>query len=164
VPGEGRFVFCAADRNIPLPLMNDFAVRNCSWVLIPAIKDGFDGTISVAETSKNIPFEIKRVFYIYNLVRHDNVSRGKHAHKTLAQVLFCVNGSCRVTLHDGDKQQTVELTEPNRGIYIGPLVWNTLSDFRNNCILLVFASDFFYEKDYIRDFNEFLHYSDPRQV
>ena len=139
--------------------MNDLIVRNSRWLSIAAIKDGYDGTLSVAEASKTIPFEIKRVYYIYNLVHHDNVIRGKHAHKKLQQALFCINGSCSVSLNDGTGQQEIELTEPNKGIYVGPGVWSTISNFRNNCILLVFASDFFSEADYIRDFKEFLRFS-----
>jgi len=146
------------------PLMNDIKVSNSTWLSVSAIKDGYDGTISIAEASKSIPFEIKRVYYIYNLVHHDNVVRGKHAHKKLQQALFCINGSCSIALNDGTKQQEIELTEPNRGIYMGPCVWNTMSHFRNNCILLVFASDFFSEEDYIRDFNEFLRYSKSHPV
>jgi dTDP-4-dehydrorhamnose 3,5-epimerase-like enzyme len=138
--------------------MRDFIIKNSWWLPVPAIKDGYDGTISVAEALKSIPFEIKRVYYIYNLLHHDNVMRGKHAHKKLQQVLFCINGSCTVSLNDGIQQQEIELTDPSRGIYIGPCVWNTLANFRNNCILLVIASDFFSEKDYIRDFNEFLRH------
>jgi dTDP-4-dehydrorhamnose 3,5-epimerase-like enzyme len=139
--------------------MDDITVKNSRWVQISAIKDGFDGTISVAESLKNIPFKIKRVYYIYNLVYHTNVLRGKHAHKKLQQVLFCINGSCSISLNDGTKKQEIELTEPSTGIYLGPCVWSTQYNFRNNCILLVFASDFFNEEDYIRDFNEFLRYS-----
>ena len=138
--------------------MDAITVNNSKWLQLSAIKDGFDGTISVAETQRNIPFEIKRVYYIYNLVYHDNVLRGKHAHKKLQQALFCINGSCNVSLNDGTKKQVVELTEPNTGIYLGPCLWSTQYNFRNNCILLVFASDFFSEEDYIRDFNDFLLY------
>ncbi|MBN2189425.1 MAG: FdtA/QdtA family cupin domain-containing protein [Chitinispirillaceae bacterium] len=146
------------------PLMNDINVRNSRWLSASAIKDGYDGTISVAEASKNIPFEIKRVYYIYNLVHHENVVRGKHAHKELQQALFCINGSCSVTLDDGSRRQEIELTEPSRGVYMGPGVWNTLSDFRNNCILIVFASDFFSEEDYIRDYKEFLLFAQSHPV
>jgi dTDP-4-dehydrorhamnose 3,5-epimerase-like enzyme len=146
------------------PLMNDITVKNSRWLSLSAIKDGFDGTLSVAESLKSIPFEIKRVYYIYNLVHHENVCRGKHAHKKLEQALFCINGSCGVSLNDGTRQQEIELIEPSRGVYLGPCVWSTLSNFRNNCILIVFASDSFSENDYIRDFNEFLRYSKSHQV
>ncbi|MGA2508571.1 MAG: FdtA/QdtA family cupin domain-containing protein [Chitinispirillaceae bacterium] len=138
--------------------MDPIIVKNSKWLQISAIKDGFDGTISVAEAQRSIPFEIKRVYYIYNLVHHDNVLRGKHAHKKLQQALFCINGSCSVSLNDGTKNQVIELTEPNMGIYLGPCLWSIQYNFRNNCILLVFASDFFSEDDYIRDFNDFLRY------
>jgi dTDP-4-dehydrorhamnose 3,5-epimerase-like enzyme len=136
--------------------MNDIIVRNSRWLSLSSIKDGYDGTLSVAEAFKSIPFEIKRVYYIYNLVHHDNVCRGKHAHKKLEQALFCVNGSCSISLDDGTRRQEIELADPGTGIYVGPGVWTTLFNFRNNCILIVFASDFFSEEDYIRDHKIFL--------
>jgi dTDP-4-dehydrorhamnose 3,5-epimerase-like enzyme len=144
--------------------MNDIAVRNARWLPVSSIKDGYDGTLSVAEALKSIPFEIKRVYYIYNLVHHDNVCRGRHAHKKHEQALFCINGSCRVSLDDGSRRQEIKLTDPGMGIYMGPGVWTILSDFRNNCILIVFASDFFCEKDYIRDYNDFLLFVKSHQA
>jgi dTDP-4-dehydrorhamnose 3,5-epimerase-like enzyme len=88
-------------------------------------------------------------------MNHESIKRGKHAHKTLEQVLFCIHGSCALTLNDGNTAQTVELSEPNTGLYIGPRLWHIMSDFRNNCILLAVASDYFNEDDYIRNFDHF---------
>jgi len=138
--------------------MEKITVRNAKWIRIPEIKDGFDGSISVAEEAKNIPFKIKRVYYIYNLMNHSKVLRGKHAHKKLEQVLFCINGSCTFILNDGKKVQKVVLNEPSTGLYLGPRLWHVMCNFRNNCILLAFASEFFKESDYIRDFDKFLQY------
>jgi dTDP-4-dehydrorhamnose 3,5-epimerase-like enzyme len=138
--------------------MDEIIVRNSGWITIPEIKDGFDGIISVVEETKHIPFKIKRVYYIYNLMNHARVLRGKHAHKKLEQALFCISGNCDVVLNDGKNVQVVSLKEPNTGIYLGPRLWHVMHNFRNNCILLVFASDFFKESDYIRNFNAFLRY------
>ena len=138
--------------------MEKITVNHCRWVRIPMIKDGFDGIISVAEEARTIPFKIKRVYYIYNLIHHSRVLRGKHAHKKLRQVLFCVNGSCDIVLNDGKNIQVVELNEPNTGLYLGPRLWHVMHNFRNNCILLVFTSDYFKESDYLRNFDAFLRY------
>lgn len=138
--------------------MNEITVRNSGWIKISTIKDGFDGTISVAEEFRDIPFKMKRAYYIYNLMNHEHVIRGKHAHKTLHQVLFCINGSCSVILDDGTNRQEVELNDPNVGVHIGPRLWHIMHSFRNNCILLVIASDIFREEDYIRDYDDFLRY------
>lgn len=143
--------------------MTAITVKRSRLIRIPAIIDGFDGTISVVENRALIPFAIKRVYYIYNLIHHENVVRGKHAHKTLEQVLFCINGSCRVLLNDGMREQEIELSDPSLGIYLGPLLWHTMYDFRNNCILLVLASDFFKEEEYIRDFGAFKAFVESKQ-
>jgi dTDP-4-dehydrorhamnose 3,5-epimerase-like enzyme len=144
-------------------LTKKIIVRHSGWVTLPVIKDGFDGVLSVAEALKTVPFDIKRVYYIYNLIHHKDVIRGKHAHKTLHQILFCINGNCKVSLDDGVKRQIVELKEPNEGIYLGPGLWHTMYDFRNSCILLVFSSDHFNESDYIRNYSEFLDFSHTQQ-
>ena len=133
-------------------------VQHTRWIEIPRIIDGEDGILSVAEGQKNIPFNIKRVYYIYSLQYFQHVQRGKHAHKTLEQVLFCINGRCKVILNDGSETQEVILSRPHSGIYLGPRLWHVMHSFEDNCILLVFASDFFNEEDYIRNFDDYLEY------
>jgi hypothetical protein len=136
---------------------NQIIVKNSQLIELPKIVDGIDGTISVAENFRQIPFEIKRVYYIYNLHRPDAV-RGKHAHKKLEQVLFCINGSCEIGLDDGTATQTIVLDQPHIGVYLGVELWHTMNRFSPHCILLVVASDIYKESDYIRDYREFLHY------
>jgi hypothetical protein len=138
--------------------MEKITVNHSRWVRLPQIKDGFDGIISVAEELRSIPFALKRVYYISNLIHHNKVFRGKHAHKKLEQVIFCISGSCDIVLNDGKNIQVVELKEPNIGLYLGPRLWHVMHNFRNNCILLVFSSDYFKESDYIRNFDRFLRY------
>jgi dTDP-4-dehydrorhamnose 3,5-epimerase-like enzyme len=91
-------------------------------------------------------------------MNHQDVMRGKHAHKKLKQVLFCISGSCAVELDDGKNKQKIILDQPHQGIYLGNNLWHTMSEFTNNCILLVMASDVYDESDYIRDYQEFLNH------
>lgn len=135
--------------------MDKIRVKNCKMIELPVIRDGKDGCLSVAENLRNIPFEIKRVYYIYNL-NDKNAIRGKHAHKKLQQIIFCINGSFCLKLDDGINRQDVILDEPNIGIYMDAKLWHTMSRFSENCILLVLASDFYDESDYIRDYSQFL--------
>lgn len=141
--------------------MNEIIVKNSKFVTLPRIDDGIDGSISVAENFNHIPFAVKRVYYIYNLINHEAI-RGKHAHKKLEQVLFCINGSCDIGLDDGTLHQDVTLNSPNTGIYLGVELWHTMKNFSNNCILLVLASDVYKKDDYIRDYDEFKNYINRR--
>jgi dTDP-4-dehydrorhamnose 3,5-epimerase-like enzyme len=136
---------------------NEIIVKNASFIELKTIVDGIDGTISVAENFNHIPFEIMRTYYIYNLGNPKAV-RGKHAHKKLEQVLFCINGTCEIGLDDGENQQGVILDKPDIGIYLGIELWHTMKKFSHNCILLVLASDVYNESDYIRNYDEFLDY------
>jgi len=137
--------------------MDKIRVKNCKVIKLPIIQDGKDGCLSVAESFHNIPFKIKRVYYIYN-INNKNAIRGMHAHKKLQQVIFCINGSFFLRLNDGTKKQDIILDEPNIGIYIGVELWHTMKRFSEDCILLVFASDFYDESDYIRNYSQFIKY------
>ena len=130
-------------------------VKNSGLIELPRITDGIDGTISVAEVEIHIAFQIKRVYYIYDL-ENSSAVRGKHAHKELEQVIFCLNGSFILTLDDGENQEKILLNRRNIGVYLGKDLWHTMSDFSANCILLVLASDNYKESDYIRNYNDFL--------
>lgn len=138
-------------------MYNEIIVKNARFIKLKTIIDGIDGTISVAENKKQVPFDIKRVYYIYNL-DNSRAIRGKHAHKKLEQVLFCINGTCNIGLDDGENQQTIMLDKPHIGIYLGIELWHTMKKFSDNCILLVLASDVYGEKDYIRNYDEFTEY------
>jgi len=134
-------------------MKKDIHCKNCKIIELPTIKDGRGSCLSVAENLRNIPFKIKRVYYIYNL--DGKAIRGMHAHKELEQVLFCISGSCLMEVDDGTNMQIITLDEPSVGIYLGPKLWHTMAQFSGNCILLVLASDFYDESDYIRDYPEF---------
>jgi len=112
------------------------------------------GSLVALELGKQIPFEVKRVYYIFGT--QEGISRGFHAHKALKQIAFCVRGSCRFVLDDGEKKEDVMLNSPNQGLLIEHMIWREMHDFSEDCVLLVLASEHYDEDDYIRDYNEFL--------
>lgn len=112
------------------------------------------GTLTFLEATRDVPFEIKRVYYIYNVA--EGARRGFHAHKKLEQYLICIHGRCTILLDDGrEKEQTV-LSDPSVGLYVGPGIWHEMYDFSPGAVLLVLAADFYDEDDYIREYSAFL--------
>lgn len=83
--------------------------------------------------------------------------RGKHAHKELEQVVVCVSGSCTIILDDGEKREAIKMNKPNAGLYIGKNTWGEMSNFSNDCVLIVLANEYYDEKEYIRNYEEFLN-------
>ncbi|MCC0632911.1 MULTISPECIES: sugar 3,4-ketoisomerase [unclassified Clostridioides] len=116
------------------------------------------GSLIALESNKVIPFDIKRVYYIYG-VPH-GVKRGFHAHKTLEQVLVCLNGSVKIKCYDGVRDTTIVLNKNDVGLYIGPGVWREMFDFDEKTVLISIASEHYNEDEYIRDYEEFLKYID----
>lgn len=114
------------------------------------------GMLVALEEGKEIPFQVKRVYYMYNTL--ENVVRGKHAHKNLKQILFCVNGGCKVSLDNGKEKEVVLLDQPCEGLYVDSCMWREMYDFKPGTVLMVLASELYDESDYIRDYNEFLKY------
>ncbi len=112
------------------------------------------GSLVSLEQNKNIPFEVKRIYYIFGT--KEGVSRGFHAHKNLEQVAICVKGSCRFLLDDGKNKEEVVLNDPSIGLYISNVTWREMHDFSEDCVLIVLASELYDESDYIRDYNVFL--------
>lgn len=114
------------------------------------------GTLVALEQQKNVPFEIKRVYYMYDTT--DGTRRGFHAHKKLKQVLICVNGSCTIYLDNGAETAEVPLTTPNIGLMLDSAIWREMHHFSPDAVLMVLASELYDESDYIRDYDEFLAY------
>jgi dTDP-4-dehydrorhamnose 3,5-epimerase-like enzyme len=112
------------------------------------------GSLISLEQNKDIPFDIKRVYYIFDTKK--GVSRGFHAHKNLQQVAICVKGSCRFILDDGKCRESIVLDSPNTGLYIDNNKWREMHDFSEDCVLMVLASDYYDEADYIREYAEFV--------
>lgn len=114
------------------------------------------GNLSVVENGVDIPFDIKRVYYLYDVPGGE--SRGAHAHKALYQLLVAVSGSFSITLDDGSEKRTFLLNRPYQGLLIVPGIWRTLDDFSSGSVCLCLASEMYDEKDYIRDYGQFLKY------
>lgn len=112
------------------------------------------GQLIALEESKEIPFAIRRVYYMYDTGK--GVRRGFHSHRTLEQILICIHGSCRVLLDNGREKETVLLDKPYEGIYVGPDTWREMYDFSPDAVLLVLASQIYDEDDYIRDYDRFM--------
>lgn len=111
------------------------------------------GSLIALEENYNIPFAIKRVYYIFDTEK--DVSRGFHAHINLKQLAICVKGSCTFMLDDGDSKKSIELKSPNEGLLIEGLIWREMHNFSKDCVLLVLASEHYDEEDYIRDYKKF---------
>lgn len=114
------------------------------------------GQLVALEEFKDIPFQIKRVYYMYDTIK--DMHRGCHAHKNLEQILVCVCGTCKILLDDGTDKKVVILDKPYEGLYLSGDTWREMYDFSENCVLMVLASDYYCESDYIRDYNEFIKY------
>ena len=112
------------------------------------------GMLVALEEYKDIPFEIKRVYYMYDTKK--DVHRGFHAHKSLEQILICIHGSCKVLLDNGTEKKIVSLEKPYEGLNIANNMWREMYDFSEDAVLMVLASEYYKEEDYIRDYNEFL--------
>lgn len=120
------------------------------------------GQLVALEEYKDIPFAIKRVYYIYDTL--EGVVRGGHAHKSLEQILVCIHGSCKIRLDNGYESKVVPLEKPYEGLYISNDMWREMYDFSPDAVLLVFASKLYDEKDYIRDYEEFLRFATADKI
>ena len=123
------------------------------WIDLPNFGDE-RGSLVVIESNKNIPFDVKRLYYIYDA--KPDIPRGFHAHKELKQIAFCLKGKCRMLMDNGIDKQEIWLDQPNKGLLIPPMVWHEMHDFSDDCVLLVLASDFYDESDYIRKYDDFI--------
>jgi dTDP-4-dehydrorhamnose 3,5-epimerase-like enzyme len=126
---------------------------NINIIDFPPLGDS-RGSLVALESNKHVPFDIKRVYYIFGTQKE--VSRGFHAHRHLTQVAVCVTGKCRMVLDDGKQRSEIWLDSSTKGILIKDMVWREMHDFSEDCVLLVLASEHYDEDDYIRDFDEFL--------
>ena len=119
------------------------------------------GSLVSLEGNKSVPFDIKRVYYIFDT--KEGVSRGFHAHRNLKQVAVCVTGSCRFVLDNGKQREEVVLDKPTTGLLIEDLTWREMHDFSPDCVLMVLASEYYDELDYIRDYDKFIRTINVKQ-
>ena len=113
------------------------------------------GSLAFIESMRDIPFEIKRVYYIYDVA--EGARRGLHAHKNLEEYLICIHGSCTILLDDGTEKREITLSDPSVGLYVGTGLWREMYNFSPGAVLLALAADFYDESDYIREYSEFLN-------
>jgi len=135
-----------------------YAVKldQCKLIDLPKITDP-RGNLTFIESGKHVPFEIKRIFYLYDVPTGE--SRGAHAHHKLKQFIVCLAGSFDVKIDDGQEKKIIHLNRPWQGVLIPPMVWASEANFDPGSVCLVAVSEFYNEKDYIRDYNEFLEVS-----
>ncbi|MEM0135473.1 MAG: FdtA/QdtA family cupin domain-containing protein [Thermoplasmatales archaeon] len=126
---------------------------DCKIINLKKISDP-RGNLTVIESLNDVPFEIKRIYYIYDVPGGE--SRGAHAHKMLEQLIIAVSGSFDVKVDDGRERKTFSLNRAYYGLLIPKLIWREMDNFSSGSVCLVLASDFYKESDYIRDYNEFL--------
>ena len=117
------------------------------------VRGDYEGNLVPIEGNQDIPFDIKRVYYIWGTDRE--AVRGHHAHRKLEQVIICVSGNCDFILDDGQTREKVHLFSPNQGLYLKHNVWREFTNFSKDCIIMVLASEHYDESDYIRNYDVF---------
>jgi dTDP-4-dehydrorhamnose 3,5-epimerase-like enzyme len=133
------------------------SVYDCSVIELP-INHREKGNLTVVENGKNIPFDVRRVYYLYDVPAGE--ARGGHAHRELRQLIVAASGSFNVVLFDGNVKRTITLNRPFYGLLVVPGIWRELDDFSSGSVCLVMASHEYDEKDYIRDYKEYLVWKD----
>jgi hypothetical protein len=129
------------------------SLQNCRIVELPKIEER-RGNLTFVEAGRHIPFDIKRVYYLYDVP--GGASRAAHGHKKLHQLMVAMSGSFDITLDDGFEKKLFHLNRSYFGLYIAPMTWRDLDNFSSGAVCMVLASDFYDENDYFRDYNEFI--------
>lgn len=140
----------------PLNPTSKYNVFDCSMVELDRHHSDRKGNLTVVENGETLPFDVKRVYYLYDVPGGEN--RGAHAHKELSQLIIAASGSFTVTLNDGKCKRTFFLNRPYQGLYVKPGMWRDLEDFSSGAVCMVLASDVYLKEDYIRDYQEFLQF------
>ena len=131
-------------------------VFDCTMVELDKHHEDRRGNLTVVENGVTLPFDVKRVYYLYDVPGGEN--RGAHAHKELSQLIIAASGSFTVTLDDGKCKRSFFLNRPYQGLYVKPGLWRDLEDFSSGAVCMVLASDVYLKEDYIRDYQEFLEF------
>lgn len=125
-------------------------------IRIKTVRTEVQGSLSFFEETKDVPFDIKRIYYIYDAP--EGTKRGGHAHRNLRQILFCPYGKIEIVLDDASQRQSVMLDDPCKGLIIGPGLWREMIWHSDRAVLCVAASEYYDEGDYIRNYEDFLKY------
>ena len=160
------YIYCGADfiyritvfdkTDVELNMNNNIIIDGVELIAINTISSEKNGQLSFFEANRDIPFNIKRIYYITNVDK--GVSRGFHAHRELKQLIFCPYGKIQIELDDGYNKHVVVLDEPDKGLLITKPIWREMLWIKKDSTLVVAASDYYDEKDYIRNYNEFLKF------
>lgn len=132
------------------------SVFDCSIVELDKHHSDRKGNLTVVENGVTLPFDVKRVYYLYDVPGGE--SRGSHAHRELEQLIIAASGSFTVTLDDGKSKRSFFLNRPYQGLYVKPGLWRDLGDFSSGAVCMVLASEVYQKEDYIRDYEVFLEF------
>lgn len=136
--------------------MGKYSVFDCTIIELDKHHSDRKGNLSVVENGVTLPFDVKRVYYLYDIPGGEG--RGAHAHRELEQLIVAASGSFSVTLDDGKCKRTFMLNRPYQGLYVKPGMWRDLADFSSGAVAMVLASEVYDKEDYIHDYEEFLKY------
>lgn len=136
--------------------MEKYNVFDCSIVELDKHHSDRKGNLTVVENGATLPFDVKRVYYLYDIPGGEG--RGAHAHRELEQLIIAASGSFTVTLDDGMNKRSFFLNRPYQGLYVKPGLWRDLVDFSSGAVCMVLASEVYLKEDYIRDYDEFLSF------
>jgi dTDP-4-dehydrorhamnose 3,5-epimerase-like enzyme len=129
------------------------SLKDCKIIELPKISDP-RGNLTFIEANQHIPFDIRRVYYLYDVP--GGAERGGHAHKDLSQLIIAMSGSFDVTLDEGGERKRYHLNRSYQGLYVCPMMWRELDNFSSGSVCMVLASNYYDESDYYRDYQEFL--------
>lgn len=142
------------------PRHQKFNVFDCTMVELDMHHSNRKGNLTVVENGKTLPFDVKRVYYLYDVPGGE--SRGAHAHRDLEQFIVAASGSFRVTVDDGNCKRSFILNRPYQGLYVRPGMWRDLDDFSSGAVCMVMASEVYTAEDYIRDYDEFIEFRNEK--
>jgi dTDP-4-dehydrorhamnose 3,5-epimerase-like enzyme len=129
------------------------SIENCKILQLPRIEDP-RGNLTFIESNRHIPFDIKRVYYLYDVP--GGAERGGHAHKALHQMIIAIAGSFSIHLDDGFNKETIHMNRGYSGLYVCPMIWREIDNFSSGAVCLVLASDYYDEADYFRNRDDFI--------
>ncbi len=142
--------------------MEKYSVYDCTIIELDKHHSERKGNLSVVQNGDTVPFDVKRVYYLYDVPGGE--SRGAHAHKELNQLIVAASGSFRVTLDDGNVKRSFVLNRPYQGLYVKPGIWRDLDDFSSGAVCMVLASEKYDVSDYIRNYDEFIAFRHTENV